>query len=229
MDLSYETKNESISKKTKIGQIYCGRYDLEKIPLHGSTKTLIVPKVIEKQHLNNPIGRLVTNSGELHLKIVTFNANGAVGSKSSIKNMSRVCNILALQETMHSTKEKLLDAIRTDNKNIFQIPARRNKSTGRYSGGMAFVVDKFINAMPFFPHENISYLLINQYAIINIYMPYFKSVNSENYFRYVEDLANLEQVIIKVQQQNKQVILLGDMNADFIDMNQHARNCVNSL
>ncbi len=68
MDLSYETKNESISKKTKIGQIYCGRYDLEKIPLHGSTKTLIVPKVIEKQHLNNPIGRLVTNSGELHLK-----------------------------------------------------------------------------------------------------------------------------------------------------------------
>ncbi len=169
------------------------------------------------------IGRLITNNGEMHLKIATFNCNGARGGKTSIKNIARVTNVLALQKTMHSTKEKLMDAIRMEDKLVFQIPAKRCKNSGRFSGGMAFIIDKCINALPFFPHENISYLLVNQYAIINIYMPYYKNINSENYTRYVEDIAKLENVIAKVQQQNKQVILLGDMNADFISMNQHAK------
>lgn len=54
-------------------------------------------------------------------------------------------------------------------------------------------------------------------------MPYFKHANSDNYNKYIEDIAKLENVIAKVQRQNKHVILVGDMNADFIYMNQHAK------
>ena len=39
------------------------------------------------------IGRLITNNGQMHLKIATFNCNGAIGSKTSVKNIARVTEL----------------------------------------------------------------------------------------------------------------------------------------
>ncbi len=218
----HETKPPPISKKPRLNQLYCGRNDLEKIPILNYNKKIVDVLEIPINELNEDLNNY-DNKGNLRLKIATFNVNGAHGSRYTIKYVAEQTNVLCLQETMHQTKELLHEAIKMEGKKIFQLPGKREGRTGRYSGGQAFVVSNEINALPFFPFENISYILINHLAIINVYLPFYDGDNSINYDKYIQDIVHLDEVIEKLVIQNKQIILLGDLNLNFVTMNGHAK------
>jgi len=153
---------------------------------------------------------------KIDLDIISLNVCGIKNNKIYVNQLCGESDVLCLQELLHGQAKVLHKHINLADKQIFQRIGTKTSTRGRYSGGMAFVVNKHINVNKSeFRNNNIGILHINNLIIINVYLPYYKGTNDGNTEKFESDLNWLMEKVIKFKQERKEVLIYGDFNTDF--------------
>ncbi|CAF0908600.1 unnamed protein product [Brachionus calyciflorus] len=113
-----------------------------------------------------------------------------------------------------------------DNKNFRK--AKKDKSTGRPSGGLAFIIDKNIESKYIDLSDRINILIINKLAIINVYLTYYDG-SIENKFDFSSEITQLNETLDDLKRQDFEIIVLGDFNADPIKTNHNSNEFLNFI
>ena len=179
----------------------------------------------KKLNISNLFGR-INEQGEIDINILTMNVHGFGNNKICINERSYISDVVVIQETMCPNQKAVLKHIENKKLQVFHVPGRRLGSKGRYSGGLAFLVNPKINCEFESITSNIAILNINKVAILNIYMPYYKSELSDNSNEYELTIKIIEGLIIKLKHKQKEIILCGDFNTDFIKHSSYSKSLI---
>ena len=151
----------------------------------------------------------------IDLSIISINAHGFGNNKICLNEQSYNYDITVVQETMCPSQRALMKHIENKQLQVFQVPGRRIGKKGRYSGGLAFLVNPKLNCEFEVINNNIALIIINALVVINVYMPYFKCEISDNTTEYELNVEIIYGLICKYKKENKEIIICGDFNTDF--------------
>lgn len=137
-----------------------------------------------------------------------------------------ISNVLCLQETWHKTYDDIDDSIYIKSKKFLHKPATKAYSKGRFSGGLAFIVDENLKCNSEFLNNRIGILKINKLAIINVYLIHFNGSKSST-LEYEADISLINNAINNLKSNGYETILMGDFNTDFSKNNSHTNKTIN--
>jgi len=164
---------------------------------------------------NHVLKERINKNNTILLDIYSLNVCGIKNNKIFVNQLCNESDVLCLQELLHGQAKVLHKHINLENKQIFQRIGTKTSTRGRYSGGMAFIVNKYINVSKCeFRNNNIGIIYINNLAIINVYLPYYKGTNDGNTVKFEQDLNWLTEKVVKLKLEGKEVSIYGDLNTD---------------
>jgi hypothetical protein len=212
MDLNYmRSKNEITNTANKM--------KFTKIP-----NKYVLEDLFEKHYgltngnetaINNLKSRIDDN-GNITLDTKSLNVRGIKNNKIYVNQLKDESDILILQELLHGQPKVMHKCVDLENKQIFQRCGTKTSTRGRYSGGIAFIVNANINVSKSeFHNNNIGIIYINKLAIINVYLPFYNGINTENMEKYIADLNWLNDKVTKLKSEGKEIMIYGDFNTDF--------------
>ncbi|CAF1131234.1 unnamed protein product, partial [Brachionus calyciflorus] len=106
------------------------------------------------------------------LILATINASGFENNIGYINELISDNSIVCIQESWIENEKKLENSIYIANKLYFFEPATRYHTTGRASGGLAFIFDDHLNPIYELLNKRIGLLIVNQLAILNVHLIY---------------------------------------------------------
>ncbi len=134
-------------------------------------------------------------------------------NQTHLNELAKQYNVLCIQESWHLSYEQIDENLLIAGKKIFHKYATKTSKKGRPSGGLIFIVDSEIKCSAMFPSKRIGVLLINNLAIMNVYMPFGK--DEESVLEFEIELNLIMKLIDTFENEKREIILTGDFNCDF--------------
>lgn len=167
-----------------------------------------------------------SNIKKIKLKIGSINLNGLVNNQIYLNKLILDHDILCMQETWCTDNAQIDNVINIQGKKIYHKEAKKMSRNGRPSGGLGFIVNKNLRVYIKHISDRISLLKINNLLIININMIYDDG-SKENNYTYENDLMLTQEIYDSNIINQMEIILIGDMNVDFIRPSHNMRSLVN--
>ena len=167
-----------------------------------------------KRKLTTTYHNYSTNNNKTKISIISLNTHGLNKNVPYLNETINKNQITFVQETMTNKINKLKSIIKNNhlyNFHFKEATKQQTNSRGRYSGGLAFIVDKNIESSCYFPTKRIGVLKTKNLAIIGVYMIYD---NGENTAEFASDLAKIEQIYSTLIADKFETIITGDFNVD---------------
>jgi len=150
-----------------------------------------------------------------HISILSLNTNGINTNYGYINKVVKEYDVIALQETMAIKTQKIKESIKNNsNYKFFNKKAVKTKIRGRGSGGLSFIVNNKHAAKVDYPSDRIGILRMENLAIINVYMPCYKSGDHDQTELYEKEMDCLIKWFLELKKDGFKIIITGDFNID---------------
>lgn len=146
---------------------------------------------------------------------MSLNTNGIKTNMNYLNKISLEYDIIALQETMSIRTKTIKTNFKNNNQlNFYNKKAIKTAKKGRGSGGLTFIVNKKYKSNAYFPSDRIGVLTLGNLAVINVYMPYYKENDKDQYDRYEFELNKLRATYQDLIGKKYSIIVCGYFNVD---------------
>ena len=133
-------------------------------------------------------------------------------------------------ELHHISKQDLDDYLYVSYKKVSSKVAEKSEKAGRGKNGMAFIYNSdIVLASPIeFYGNRIGLMELQSTAIIGVYMAYNNST-SDCRDELESDLSTITEIIKLMKLKNKECVVVGDFNVDFIKINSFTRKLIDFM